>query len=195
LPPATLVYPGHDYADLLFSTISCEKAQNPHWKIPSRDEFVAFKGSERIVNPEGAVRRTVEANLACDPGGDACESSGPITACGTRSSEGDRVATISVEKLRAKLDSHEAGSIFIDVREPEEFVEGHVPGAVNLPLSELGFQLDRLSAARRCYFSCQSGGRSILAVRTLTYLGIQSAVNLTGGYQAWKNAGNRIETA
>src|SRR5581483_3126007 len=137
LPEATLVYPGHDYGGLLFSTIGVESRKNPHWAIRTPAAFAELKGNEKIVNPEGAVRKTVEFNLQRDPQG-ADPGAGPCTACGVPSDDGDRVAAISVEKLEAKISKHEAGATFVDVREPDEFADGHLPGAVNIPLSELG---------------------------------------------------------
>jgi glyoxylase-like metal-dependent hydrolase (beta-lactamase superfamily II)/rhodanese-related sulfurtransferase len=189
----TLVYPGHDYGDFLFSTIGVESRRNPHWAIRTPAEFEALKGSEKIVNPEGAVRKMVEFNMHRNPPGPADAGSGPCTACGAPVGDGDRVATISVEKLQAKMDKPEAGTAFIDVREPEEFAEGHLPGAVNIPLGELGLHLDELSKLHRCYLSCERGGRSILAAKTLSYLGVPGAVNVTGGFLAWQNAGHRVE--
>jgi glyoxylase-like metal-dependent hydrolase (beta-lactamase superfamily II)/rhodanese-related sulfurtransferase len=191
LPEATLVYPGHDYGDMLFSTVGVESRKNPHWAIRTPAAFAELKGNERIVNPEGAVKKTVEFNLERDPaGGDS--GAGPCTACGTPSDDGDRVATISVDKLEAKIARPEAGSAFIDVREPDEFAEGHLPGARNIPLSELGLHLDELSKLHRCYLNCERGYRSIMATKTLSYLGVPGAVNVTGGFLAWQNAGHKV---
>jgi glyoxylase-like metal-dependent hydrolase (beta-lactamase superfamily II)/rhodanese-related sulfurtransferase len=191
LPESTLIFPGHDYGDLLFSTIGAEMRKNPHWAIKTAAEFSRMKGNEKILNPEGEIKRTVEFNLAQDPaGGDP--GKGPVTACGCPV-EGERIAAINVEKLAAKIEKPEAGSVLIDVREPDEFQQGHIPGSRNIPLSELGFHVDELSKLRRVYLACQSGSRSAAAAQTLGYLGASGAVQVTGGFLAWEKAGNRVE--
>ncbi len=51
--------------------------------------------------------------------------------------------------------------MLIDVREPREFAAGHLPGAVNMPMSELGRRLAELPADATAVFMCRSGGRSL----------------------------------
>ncbi|KRM93122.1 rhodanese-like domain-containing protein [Lentilactobacillus senioris] len=72
----------------------------------------------------------------------------------------------------------------IDVREDYEFDEGHVPGALNLPLSQLLSDYQQLDTATPYYLICRSGARSANAATFLTQQGYQ-VTNVTGGMLAW----------
>ena len=87
----------------------------------------------------------------------------------------------------------ETPPLLIDVRTPEEFAEGRVPGAKNVPLDTLGSQVEALkSEEREIYVVCRSGGRSARAADLLARRGIR-AVNVEGGTLAWQAAGEPIE--
>ena len=73
----------------------------------------------------------------------------------------------------------------IDVREPSEFGAGTLPGAVNIPLAELGTRLSDIDPDRRVVLLCRSGGRSTTAARFLTQAGYDDVVNLAGGMLAY----------
>ncbi len=89
------------------------------------------------------------------------------------------------------LRARETGVILIDVRTPEEFAEGHIPGAVNIDWKESDF-LDEVKAS--CPLSsplavyCRSGRRSAAAAKALSKAGYK-VLNLKGGYLAWTEAG------
>lgn len=86
----------------------------------------------------------------------------------------------------------------IDVREPEEYAAGHIPGAINIPRGLLEFRLDAhpVLSDRACtiVMQCQGGGRSALATVVMQELGYKNVVNLAGGFGAWKAANLPIET-
>jgi glyoxylase-like metal-dependent hydrolase (beta-lactamase superfamily II)/rhodanese-related sulfurtransferase len=195
LPDSTLVLPGHDYSELLFTTIGTEKKRNPHWRMGTEAEFVAFKSAESMAGASDEIRRTVEFNLAARPAQNPARGfgAGGGTQCGRAGVGDDRVAAINVETYHAKLQAKAAGTRFIDVREREEFADGHMPGAENIPLSELGLHLESLRASKRLYVSCLSGRRSGMAVKTLTYVGLPDAVNVTGGFKAWSQSGYPVQ--
>jgi rhodanese-related sulfurtransferase len=94
--------------------------------------------------------------------------------------------TITIEELRAR-----DGVPLIDVREPDEFAAGRVPGAVNLPMSTLGEHLDQLPDGPFDVI-CQAGGRSARVVEALTARG-HDATNVEGGTGAWVQAGYDVE--
>jgi NADPH-dependent 2,4-dienoyl-CoA reductase/sulfur reductase-like enzyme/rhodanese-related sulfurtransferase len=77
----------------------------------------------------------------------------------------------------------EAGARLIDVRRPDEFATGHIPGAVNLPLDELRQRLDELPVAP-LIVHCQVGQRGHTAARLLGQHGFDVR-NLDGGYATW----------
>lgn len=94
--------------------------------------------------------------------------------------------SITVEELSLR-----SGVRLIDVRERDEFAAGHVPGAVNLPMSELGERLDELPAEAFDVI-CQAGGRSAQVVEALEARGYD-VTNVTGGTGEWIAQGRDIE--
>lgn len=77
----------------------------------------------------------------------------------------------------------QGGARLIDVRTPEEFTRGHIPGAINLPLDELRDRLDEVPAGD-LIVTCQVGLRAHTATRLLMGAG-HNVVNLDGGYSTW----------
>ena len=78
--------------------------------------------------------------------------------------------------------------ILIDVREADEYVSGHVPGAINIPLSELVGRESECGLGDTVYVICQAGGRSARACEYLSQqptLQSVSFVNVLGGTGAW----------
>ena len=85
-----------------------------------------------------------------------------------------------------------ATTVILDVREPEEFQRGAIPGAINVPRGLLEFRIGSLpqlqDPATGTLVYCQSGGRSALAAQTLQRMGYTNVVSLAGGYAAWEAA-------
>lgn len=73
----------------------------------------------------------------------------------------------------------------LDVREPAEWAEGHIEGAVHIPLGQLVERLDELDPSKEVYVVCRSGGRSSLACELLMEKGY-NVVNVIGGMNAWE---------
>jgi rhodanese-related sulfurtransferase len=94
--------------------------------------------------------------------------------------------SITVEELHGR-----EGTPLIDVREPDEYAAGHVPGAVNLPMSRIGELLDQLPDGAFDVI-CQVGGRSGRVVEALEARGYD-ATNVDGGTGAWVAAGYPVE--
>ena len=86
---------------------------------------------------------------------------------------------------------HAAGTTVIDVREPHEYVEGHVPGAPLIPLGEVTERVEEFPAVDEVLIICKSGGRSARAAEFLRAQGID-AVNVAGGTMAWIDAGHPV---
>ena len=78
----------------------------------------------------------------------------------------------------------------VDVREPDEFSEGNIPGAKNIPLGVIlsGVTLDELPKDKEIVLNCRSGRRSAEAQEFLKEKGFK-AINLEGGFEAFKTAG------
>lgn len=81
------------------------------------------------------------------------------------------------------------GVPLIDVRQPEEYVAGHVPGARLIPLSELGLRLADVPTGGPLHVICATGNRSEKAVQFLRARGID-AYNVAGGTKAWVETGH-----
>lgn len=82
------------------------------------------------------------------------------------------------------------GARLVDVREREEYAAGHIPGAVNLPLSELVGREDDIRP--NTVLICASGGRSSQAAAYLTAQGKTGLMNLSGGTAAWIREGRDL---
>lgn len=75
----------------------------------------------------------------------------------------------------------EAGECIIDIREKNEYAEGHLKGVPNIPLSELRERVNEIPKDRTVYLQCRSGQRSYNACLLLQNLGYTNVVNVTGG--------------
>ncbi len=85
------------------------------------------------------------------------------------------------------------GTPIFDVREPDEYAEGHVPGAPLIPLGTVADRVDEFPPAGEVLVICKSGGRSRQAVELLRSQGID-AVNVAGGTMGWIDAGHPVAT-
>lgn len=93
-----------------------------------------------------------------------------------------------------ELDRHLAsGGRVLDVRNPDEYAEAHIPGATLIPLPELGERLADVPTDRPVHVVCQSGRRSAQAVQQLNEAHID-AVSVTGGTSGWSESGRPTET-
>jgi rhodanese-related sulfurtransferase len=93
--------------------------------------------------------------------------------------------------------AHAAGALTVDVREPGEYAGGHVPGAINIPLSRLGTRVASLAADSKgapVFVICASGNRSKAGAGLLLQGGLD-ALSVTGGTAAWSRAGTRRRAA
>lgn len=88
---------------------------------------------------------------------------------------------LSVEQFRQES----RGQRIVDVREAHEFRQGHLPGAVNIPLSQFRLRMAEIPRDRPVYLYCRSGMRSRQAGRLLVRNGWQDAAHLSGGIIAW----------
>lgn len=88
--------------------------------------------------------------------------------------------------------------VLIDVREPDEFRQGHLPGAVNMPRGLLEFQLSSNPACQvpdlQVVLYCKTSGRAALAAQSMQAMGYLNVTSLAGGYDAWAAAGKPVAT-
>ncbi|GGS79523.1 rhodanese-like domain-containing protein [Nonomuraea spiralis] len=75
----------------------------------------------------------------------------------------------------------------LDVREQDEWLAGHAPEAVHIPMSQIQGRVEEVPADRTVYVVCRVGGRSMQVTAWLNQLG-RDAVNVGGGMQSWESA-------
>jgi rhodanese-related sulfurtransferase len=99
--------------------------------------------------------------------------------------------TGKVDDVKAAID---AGAYVIDVREASEFEQGHIPGAVNIPIRTLAQNLDQVPTDQPVLVYCASGHRAGMATAALRELGYDNVKAFSGGWKAWSEAGGEVST-
>lgn len=110
-----------------------------------------------------------------------------------------QIKTLKMDEFRAAYDRKELG-VLIDVREEDEFVDGYVPGATNIPRGliefriwkKLGFPAE-IDMNRRLTLYCATGGRCSLATKSLQDLGFTNVVSADMKFEDWVKAGHPVE--
>jgi molybdopterin/thiamine biosynthesis adenylyltransferase/rhodanese-related sulfurtransferase len=100
---------------------------------------------------------------------------------------------VDAARARELIESEEP--VLVDVREQDEWDEGHIPGAVHIPRGRLESRIERAApdSSRRVIVYCSGGSRSAFAAKTLGELGYTDVVSLAGGFTDWKRNGFPIE--
>jgi len=106
------------------------------------------------------------------------------------------MSEIDADVPEVDLEAFEAawreGATVVDVRNPDEYEEKHVPGAVLVPLPELGDRIDEVPVGRPLYVICARGGRSRSAAQAMrVQLGWQ-VVNVSDGTEGWAASGRPL---
>ena len=101
------------------------------------------------------------------------------------------ITEIPVNELTTLVEN---GSLVVDVREPDEYESGHIPGAILVPLSTVLTNKSEFESDETIYVVCRSGGRSMQACEMLHDVGISNVVNVAGGTMGWISLGNEIVT-
>jgi rhodanese-related sulfurtransferase len=101
----------------------------------------------------------------------------------------------SVPALQVPLLMSHQAAVVLDVCEPKEFEAGHVPGAVNVPLSKLGEGLGVIEKykTKPVVVCCRSGNRSVKGAITLKRNGFETVYNLSGGLVSWEKESLPVE--
>jgi adenylyltransferase/sulfurtransferase len=99
------------------------------------------------------------------------------------------IKQIDIDEARRMLE--QPGTVLVDVREGDEWRQGHIPQAVGIPRGFLELRVEEKVPDRKTpiIVQCASGTRSLLAARTLRELGYENVYNLNGGFNAWKDRG------
>ncbi len=144
--------------------------------------WLAFQGWDNLSNLRGGIMAWYQHGLALD--------TAPTEAA---------YAASSYQQLMPDEASGwlARGALAVDVREPQEYMLGHVPGAINLPLGSIAARIAELPRDREVVLVCNTGNRSSLAAQLLLREGYDGAkvANLEGGTSAWRTQGRPVETA
>ena len=103
-----------------------------------------------------------------------------------------QVPAIDVGQHRQRLKA-EPAPFLLDVREPWEYRDGHVPGAQLIPLGELEQRVNEVPRDRPILAICHSGQRSLAAAGYLQHLGYTSVSNVDGGTATWIERGYPVD--
>jgi len=110
-----------------------------------------------------------------------------------------QVKWIDMAAFKAAFDRKEAG-VIVDVREPEEFAAGHVPGAINVPRGLIEFNIwsyigfpEKTDMNQQLSLYCKTGGRCTLAAKSLQDLGLTNVTAVVMTFEDWQKAGYPVE--
>jgi glyoxylase-like metal-dependent hydrolase (beta-lactamase superfamily II)/rhodanese-related sulfurtransferase len=159
------------------STIGFERRFNPVLQLPE-DEFLTM-AAEPPARP-----LNMDAIIATNRG--AIDESWLVEG------QDGPVADVEVPEAPAWIQAH--APFVVDVREPDEYEAGHVPGAHHIPQCQLALRLEEIPRDRELLMVCASGNRSRNAGRYLKRAGYERVSNLAGGTKGWIAAGNPVET-
>src|SRR6478736_3915219 len=103
------------------------------------------------------------------------------------------ISEVDAGQARELIDS--GGPLVLDVREQNEWDEGHIPGAVHVPRGNLESRVERVAPdhSRPVLVYCSVGNRSAFAAKTLAELGYEDVVSLSGGFTDWKRNGFPVQ--
>jgi phage shock protein E len=117
--------------------------------------------------------------LACSP---------PSGGGASQTTQGE-IGEISADALLAR--SGDGQTVILDVRTPEEYASGHVPGAINVPHDQVESRIAELEPLRgqEVVVYCERGGRAMKAATVLSQQGFESVVHLSGDMSKWREEG------
>ena len=100
-----------------------------------------------------------------------------------------------VDAVRAREVIENDDPVIVDVREQDEWDEGHIPGAIHIPRGYLESRIEGAAPdrSRQILLYCSAGNRSAFAAKTLQDLGYDESVSLAGGFTDWKRNGFPVE--
>lgn len=99
----------------------------------------------------------------------------------------DEIKSLKPDEIKAILNKDKKGEfLLLDVRQPEEYEDGHIPGATLIPLGELETRQGEIDRSKKIITYCRSGRRSMAAAITLCGLGFKDLHSMDGGITNWQ---------
>jgi phage shock protein E len=96
------------------------------------------------------------------------------------------LSRLGIKQISPRELDQKKGIVLLDVRTDKEYEQGHIPGAVHIPFSQISERIKKLKKDKELVVFCQNGSRSIWAIKRLMGMGYKNLSNLKGGYLAWK---------
>lgn len=185
LHPDLKVFPAHIYCNRNNTTLGEEIANNPRLKTKQRSEFVEHMQALDLKMPTH-LTEALRTNLC---GGKTVEQ--------LLSEAAERVSFMSLEEVLRRIESTSPDILLLDVRERDEFEQGHIPGAIHIPRGKLELRVNDtlLDPTKRIVVYCEYGKISTLATATLKEMGFGRVVALDRGMQSWKEKNYPLEIA
>ncbi len=196
LPDNLMVYPAHDYRDRKPTKLKKQKNENPHLKLRTKNEFVAYLEDLKL-GPADWMADVLKANYSCSKDPDAAYIPKDSPACevmGTLDPELEKIKVnyIGFTQLAGKIKGTQP-PIIIDVREAYELNDdlGHIENALNMPMVHLMAKIHKSSIPKESdiVVICRSGARAETAAKELVNDGFSNVSVLMGGMIAWREAG------
>jgi rhodanese-related sulfurtransferase len=124
-----------------------------------------------------------------------------LSACGSAAPAASvAAAEVAVEKLPDTVDARAVAAVkdrddvlVLDVREPSEYDQGHIPGVTLIPMGQVADRLSEIPKDKTVIVTCRSGNRSGQITEYLRQQGYTDVHNMQGGIQAWQKAGLPVE--
>lgn len=125
-----------------------------------------------------------------------CNQSNSTSETSDQTENSEVIEQQKVEPQIQELGSKEFGElvlnkdvVLVDVRTPDEFVEGHIPNALNIDVTNSNFQenIDKIERDQPVYIYCRSGGRSGQAMSTMQEMGFTNLIELENGILEWNS--------
>ena len=131
---------------------------------------------------------------ACASAGDpAVATAASATAPAASAPSASAIPLVTQDALLARQAKHDPTLLVLDVRSPEEFAQGHVPGAVNIPQDQVASRLAEVPKDKDVVMYCRSGRRTALAAEVLSANGYTRLSHLEGDMNAWMEKGRPIQ--
>lgn len=157
-------------------------------QITSIPTLMAFRDGVNVFAQPGALpAAALEEVVEAVKGLDMDEVRAQVAAQQELMDQPAEVGTADLAEAREK------GATLLDVREPDEYSAGHVPGALPVPMETLPEKLPELPIDGPLYVICASGGRSLQVAQALRQAGIE-AYSVAGGTSAWAAEGREVDT-
>lgn len=160
-------------------------APRASWVLPPDKEVVL------VLPSDGDLDQVVSSLSAVGQAGVKGYLLGGMGAWDTSGRPLEAVRQLPVSELHKRIEAGSNPYTVLDVREPSEWREGHIEGAINIPFHQLASHLDSLPSNKPVATVCGSGNRSSIAASILKREGFEPA-NVAGGMDAWRGAGYSV---